>query len=179
MTRYAAILLFPIACAAAGAALDAGRSRVEAEFTQIGVPVTAPFTRIDGGIEFDPARPAAATARIEIETASFDIGDEAYNAEVRKTAWFDCAKYPKAVFVAAGLTASGPNRYQISGTLSLKGRDQMLRVPVRVEHAAGSTVFDGVVPISRKAFDIGDPSWADVVEDTVKVKFHIVVPASS
>ena len=174
----AAALVFLSTTARADIAIDPVRSRIEAGFTQIGVPVTAPFTRFGGSIRFDAAKPAEARAQIEIDIASFDIGNDAYNAEVRKKAWFDSAKYPKAIFDATGLRFIGTGRYETAGKLYLKGRVRDLKVTVDQRPEGGNSIFEGVIPLSRGDFEIGDPAWKDAVEDTVKLRFHLVVPVT-
>ena len=64
---------------------------VTATFRQQGVAVENPFTRFSGKISYDAKNVATATAVIEVETASLDIGDPGYNAEVAKKSWFDSA----------------------------------------------------------------------------------------
>ena len=66
-----------------------------------------------------------------------------------------------------------------SGSLTLKGRVQTIAVPVKVTAAGGRNVFDGSFVISRKAFGIGDPTWNDVIEDQVNVRFHLVNASQS
>lgn len=163
---------------AAERALDLAKSSLTAEFTQIGVPVTAPFRKFSGGVDHDATKPAEAQAHIEIDTASFDIGDDDYNAEVRKPEWFDSSKYPKASFVASGLKPAGSGSFEASGKLSLKGKTVDLKLPVTVRTEAGFSVYSGNVAISRKAFGIGGAGWDDTVEDTVKIRFRIAVPSA-
>ena len=172
-----AFLLAAVAAAAADTPINAARSSVTATFTQEGVAVEDPFKSFRGSVDFDPAQPAQAKAHIEIDTASFDLGDEDYNAEVRKPAWFDSARFPKATFDASGLKALGGDQYQASGTLNLKGKSQALTIPVSLKSGPDGTSFDGKVSFSRAAFNIGDAQWKDAVADTVTVKFHIVVVA--
>lgn len=160
----------------AAVSIDSAKSKVTATFRQMNVPVDGEFTRVVGSIVFDAAKPQTASARIDIDTASFDLGVEDYNAEVRKKEWFDSATHPKASFVSSGFSALGGDRYQATGKLSLKGKTIDVSVPVKVRSEATATVFEGSLPISRKTFGIGDPGWNEVVEDLVSVKFHIVQP---
>jgi len=167
-----------VAVAAAGEApapaLDVAKSKVSATFKQEGVPVEAPFGKFSGSISYDPKNVAAATALVEVETASLDIGEEAYNAEVRKPAWFDTAKHPKASFRSTAIKATSPTSFTATGTLTVKGRVLTINVPVTVKTTGGTTAFDGAYNFSRKAFGVGDPIWDDVLEDQVVVKFHLV-----
>ena len=169
------LMLLALGAAAADAPVNAAKSKVSATFTQMKVAVDAPFKRFSGTVDFDAAKPAQARAHLEIDTASFDLGDEDYNSEVRKPAWFDSAKFAKATFDASGLKPLGGQKYEASGTLNLKGKTQALTVPVSVKNEGGADVFDGTVTISRAYFNIGDAEWKDTVADPVSVKFHIVV----
>ena len=174
-TGVLAALLLALSAAAADTPVNAAKSSVIASFTQMKVTVDAPFKQFRGSIDFDPAKPAQAKAHIEIDTASFDLGDEDYNSEVRKPAWFDTAHFPKAIFDASGVKSLGGAKYEASGTLSLKGKTQALTVPVTFKTDGDGSSFDGTVTISRAYFNIGDDEWKDTVADPVTVKFHIVV----
>ncbi len=161
---------------ASGAPLDAGKSTLVAQFSQLNVPVDAPFTKFGGAISYDAAAPGRSTAHIEVDMRSLDVGDEDYNAEVRKKEWFDSAHFPKASLDATGFRPLGGNKFEAAGKLNLKGRVQDLQIPVALKTEGGSLVFEGAVPISRSYFGIGDPQWKDTVADQVQVKFHFVVP---
>ncbi len=170
----AALLLAGLAHAADLNIGPAGGSKVTATFKQEGVEVETPFTKFTGRVAYDPARVEASTALLEVETASFDFGDAAYNEEVRKKSWFDSATYPKAKFQSTAIKAGAAGSFTATGQLTLKGRVQTLSVPVKVSPGAkGGFVFDGSFAISRKAFGIGDPVWEGVVDDKVTIKFHL------
>lgn len=152
----------------------ATRSTLTATFRQAGVEVENPFTRFSGRIQYDPADAAAATAVIEVDMASYDFGDPAYNAEVAKRSWFDSANHPKAVFRSTTVKPVSATRFDATGTLTIKGREQALTVPVTVAVTPAGTTFTGTFPISRKAFGVGDPVWDSVLDDRINVKFHLV-----
>ncbi len=162
-----------VSAIAAQPALDVAKSSVTATFKQEGVPVESPFRKFSGNISYDPANVAAATALIEVDTGSLDIGDPAYNAEVQKPAWFDSARFPKASFRSTSIKASTTG-FNATGTLTVKGRVLTITVPVTVRTAGNATTFDGTYNFSRKAFGIGDPIWNDVLEDQVVVRFRLV-----
>jgi polyisoprenoid-binding protein YceI len=156
------------------AGIDARHSTIVATFKQESVPVDAPFRKFSGHIAYDATHPAAASASIDVETGSFDIGDAAYNAEVRKPAWFNSAAFPMAAFRSTAVKVISATRFEATGNLSIKGRSVVITVPITVTASANSTAFDGTVPVSRKAFGIGDPVWNDVIDDQVSVHFHLV-----
>jgi polyisoprenoid-binding protein YceI len=159
---------------AADAGLDVAHSTISATFRQESVPVEAPFRKFTGRIHYDASNPAGASASIDVDTGSFDIGDPAYNAEVRKPAWFDSASFPFASYRSTGARAISATRFEVTGSLYIKGRSLTITVPINIVAAGLNTAFDGTLPVSRKAFGIGDPSWDDVIEDQVNVHFHLV-----
>lgn len=165
---------FALTALAADSGIDAAKSTIIATFKQEGVPVDAPFKTFSGRIVYDPANVATASASIDVDTTSLDIGDDAYNAEVRKKAWFDSASFPKATFRSSAIKAGATGRFDATGTLTVKGKAQTITVPITVQNVAGGTAFDGSFALSRKAYNIGDPAWNDVLEDSVKVRFHLV-----
>jgi polyisoprenoid-binding protein YceI len=154
--------------------LNAAKSTIVATFTQTGVPTEAPFKTFSGRIVYDPAKIADASASVEVVTGSLDIGDEGYNAEVRKKSWFDSAAFPKASFKSTAIKATGPGKFNATGTLIMKGRMQTITVPITATKTAEGNAFDGAFAISRKAFGLGDPAWEEVLEDKVNVRFHLV-----
>lgn len=150
------------------------KSTITATFKQEGVAVESPFTSFKGVIDYDPKNVAAATALIDVDMASLDLGDPAYSAELRKKSWFDSATYPRGVFKSTAIKSVGAARFDATGTLTVKGRVLTITVPVTVSTTAAGTVFDGSFVMSRKAFGIGDPIWESAVDDKVTVKFHLV-----
>ena len=159
--------------ATAGSRVDAARSELSATFRQMNVPVTGRFTTFRGRVQFDPKAAAAAGARIEVDTASFDLGDEDYNDEVRSKEWFDSVAHPTATFVSSKVTPAGQDRFKATGTLTLKGRARPLEVPFSVRRKKRGRVYEGSFTVSRKAYGIGDAEWDDVLEDPVVVRFRI------
>lgn len=158
-------------------AVDTANSSVVAGFRLSGVPASGQFKKFGGSAQFDPAHPDRTTARLEVDTASLDLGEADYNAELGKSAWFDAARYPKASFVTKAVRAGGPGKLDVTGTLTLKGRSQVLNVPMRYRAAGQGLVFEGVVPIRRLAFGIGEGEWKDtgVLEDEVGIRIRLVL----
>ncbi len=181
MRRLLSIALLAITptllAAATASPIDVGKSKLTVAFTQMGVSVDGTFKTYKGTVAYDPENAAASSAELSIDTASFDIGDDDYNAEVRKKEWFDTATYPAATFKSTAIKPLGADRFEATGTLSLKGKTQTVKVPVSVKAEGKGRRFEGELPISRTAFGMGDPQWNEVLEDKVVVKFVIVTPA--
>lgn len=161
------------------AQVDAARSSVSAVARQIGVPVEGKFKRFDANVEFDPARLATSTAKVEIDVASFEIGDAETTKEVRGREWFDAARFPKAVFQSTSIRNGAAGKFDVAGKLTIKGKTMDVVVPATYRQEGGSQVFEGVLPIKRSAFNIGEGDWKDtsIVADEVQIKFRIVTAA--
>jgi polyisoprenoid-binding protein YceI len=157
--------------------LSSTRSSLTATFKQSGVPVDASFKSFSGRIVYDPASVATASAALEVQTSSLDLGEEPYNAEVRKKSWLDAANYPRATFTSTGIRAAGAGRFDANGKLAIKGKVQTITVPISVKSTSEGVAFDGTFTISRRAWGIGDPSWEEVLDDAVVVRFHLVSSA--
>lgn len=172
-----AVSLLAVAPAFALATVDTANSTVIATSKQMNVPVDGKFKKFTAQLDFDPAKPAAGSANLTIDTSSYDLGDESYNQQVRGKDWFDTAQFPNATFVSSAITsADGANRFKVTGKLTIKGKSQNVVVPVTVTQQGASQTFDGLLPIKRTQYDIGTGEWKDtsVVADEVLIKFHIV-----
>lgn len=156
-------------------AVDTARSRISAVSKQMNVPVEGVFKRFSAQVAFDPAKPVDARASFEIDMASYDLGDADFNREVAKKEWFNAAQFPRASFVSTGVKVVSPGRLEVAGKLTIKGRTVDVVAPTSVKSDASGTVFEGVVPIRRNVFSIGEGEWKDtsIVADEVQVKFRI------
>jgi len=139
------------------------------------VPVDGHFKHFDAQLAFDAAKPAAAQVAFTVDMASATIGAPEYDAELVKADWFNAAKLPQATFKSTAFKALGNGRYEVAGTLTIKGQSKPVTVPVTLAKAGATTIATGAVPIKRLDFKIGEGDWADtsVVADAVTVKFKL------
>ncbi|MFC5513015.1 YceI family protein [Massilia jejuensis] len=160
---------------AAALKTDPANSRVTVVFKQMNVPVEASFKSFTAGIDYDAARPEAAKASVDIQTASMDLGDADYNREVAKKEWFNTAQFPKASFVSTSIKSAGPGKLNVAGKLTIKGKTADVNFPLTVKTDGGKHLFEGQLPIRRLAFNIGEGEWKDtsMVADEVVIKFRV------
>ena len=100
------LLVSCLALSVAQAQPSPAKSQISITFKQMGVPVDADFKKVNASVQYDPARPSAATAQFSIDIASFDLGSPEYNKEVLKPQWFDVARYPTATFTSTATTVT-------------------------------------------------------------------------
>jgi polyisoprenoid-binding protein YceI len=154
---------------------DVAHSSVSATFKQMNVPVESNFKRFSAQIDYDPTHPENATAKVDIDTASLDMGQADYNKEIAKKEWFNSAQYPKASFVSSSIKPAGAGKLAVTGKLTIKGKTQDVSFPLSVKAQGAQQVFEGQLPIHRLAFNIGEGEWKDtsMVADDVVIKFRV------
>lgn len=178
LNKIALASLLGLALSANAAVLktDPAKSTVSATFKQMNVPIESKFKKFTATIVYDAAKPDASKATVEVDTGSLDMGDADYNKEVAKKEWFNAAQYPKATFVSSAIKSAGAGKLNATGKLTIKGKTTDVSFPLTVKTEAGKQVFDGVLPIKRLAYNIGEGEWKDtsIVADDVTIKFHVV-----
>lgn len=154
---------------------DLSKSAVSVVFRQSNVPIEAKFTKFSAQINFDSTRLEASKASVEIDIASFDLGDPDYNSEVQKKEWFSGAQFPKATFVSSKIKPGAAGKLDVTGKLTIKGRVTEVSFPLTVRKEGSYQFFEGSLPIRRLAFNIGEGDWRDtsLVADEVVIRFRV------
>ncbi|CAB3777117.1 YceI family protein [Pararobbsia alpina] len=159
------------------AQVDLQKSTVDARFKQMNMPFDGQFKRFDAQIAFDPVKPSNSSAKITVDTGSYDLGNPSLNKAVRGKDGFDAAHYAHATFVSSSVVPAGDGEYSVTGRLTIRGKTQDVVVPVSMTEQGGTRVFDGRLPVRRRGFGIGQGKWADtaVLADEAVIEFHLVV----
>jgi polyisoprenoid-binding protein YceI len=183
MSNYLASLVLIALAAGTGSAsaADLLPAQSDLSFTsrQMGVPVDGRFKRFDAKLNFDPKKPAAGSVSFNIELASVSMGAPELESELAKADWFDSKKMPQASFQSSAIKAAGPNKFEVVGKLTIKGKSRDIVVPISLAQAgsgAGAvTTANGGFVLKRLEFKIGDGDWADtsMVANDVQVKFKL------
>ena len=175
-TLFATLALLALPLATGAQQIDYGRSQITVTSRQMNVPVEAKFTKFSAQLAFDPASPGAIKAQIEVDTASFDVGNDDVNIEALDKDWLDAKKFPKARFVSTSARSLEGGRYEARGPLTIKGRTHEIAVPYTLKSdAGGNSVIEGVFNIRRLQYSIGEGVWkhVDVVSDEVQIRFRL------
>ncbi|MFO1344723.1 MAG: YceI family protein [Rhodocyclaceae bacterium] len=192
-TRFASTLaalaavasLTSLAPITAGAAeytqVTAAQSSIAFSYQQMGVKMDGQFKRFAAQLAFDPAKPASAKASFDVELASIDTGSADADAEVAGKPWFNTKAFPTARFVSSSVKPLGKDRYEVAGTLTIKGHSREIVVPASFSANGNAGAFDGSFTIRRGDFAIGEGSWSkfDIVANDVQIKFHIAASVSA
>lgn len=151
------------------------KSAIQFTYQQMGVKMDGSFKKFNASLRFDPAKPAASQATLEVDLASIDAGSSDADTEVAGKAWFNTKAFPTARFVSGAVKPLGGSRYEIAGKLTIKGQTRDIVVPASFKTAGSSGVFEGSFVIRRGDFSIGEGAWSkfDVVANDIDIKFRI------
>ena len=156
--------------------VDKTKSRIEFRSKQMNVPVEGNFSRFAAKIAWNPKRPEASRAEVTVDLTTFDIGLDYVNEEAKGKDWFDVKNFPQAKFVSSAVKSLGSGRFEARGKLTLKGVTRDVVAPFTLKAESGAQVFEGMFPIRRIQYRVGEGQWGDTdtVADEVEIRFHIV-----
>ncbi|MFN3857184.1 MAG: YceI family protein [Caulobacter sp.] len=174
-----ALLLLAATPAAAAPAqawsVDAAGSRIGFSSTFGGEAFSGAFRRWDAQIRFDPANLAGSSAVVTIDMTSAATGDADRDGALPTAAWFSAKAHPRAVFRATGFKALGGNRYEATGTLTLRGVTRPLTLPFSLVITGDQAKMDARISLSRLAYGVGQDEWkaTNVIPDAVSVTISV------
>ena len=169
-----------MACAAQSTSyqsVQAEKSSINFRYKQMGVTVDGKFRKFQSTLQFDPAKPELARASIEVDLASVDTGSAEGDEEVLGKPWFHTTAFPKALFVLKQMKPTGPDTYEASGTLSIKGHPRDLKFAVKHIAQGGKGQLSASFNLARSDFSIGEGVWSkfDVIANDIQVNFQLAV----
>ena len=159
--------------------VQADQSAITFAYQQMGVTMDGKFNRFTAQLSFDPERPEAANATVDVDLASIDTGSAESDQEVAGKVWFNTPAFPTARFETRSVKALGDHRYEAAGQLTIKGKTQDVVVPATFTAQGKAGVFEGRFTLRRGDFAIGEGPWAkfDVVANDVQIQFRITANA--
>ncbi|MEO8304553.1 MAG: YceI family protein [Betaproteobacteria bacterium] len=155
------------------------KSEIRFVSKQMGASIEGRFRKWKANVDFRPLELDKSKANFEIELGSIDLASEESEAETRRPVWFDTAKFPVARFTSSAMRKLADDRFEIAGTLAMKGTSKGVLIPVALaKDAAGNAVATGQFTLKRLEFRIGEGMWADTaaVADEVVVRVRMVLP---
>ena len=157
--------------------LIADQSSISFTSKQMGVPVDGRFGKFDAQLSFDPKQSATAKIAFIVDIASAIIGDADTVKELRKPEWFNLVKFPSATFQSSSVKPLGAGKFEVLGTLTIKGNAQPISTIVQLSQKGGITMVEGSFPLKRLDFKLGDGDWKDVgvVANEVAVRLKLTL----
>jgi len=83
--------------------------------------VRGSFDRVSGTVSYDPERPEQAHAKVEIQTASVNTGNERRDEHLRSADFFEVETYPTMTFESTRVESAGDGQFRLIGDLTIRG----------------------------------------------------------
>ena len=147
------------------------------------------FNDFAGTIRLDPARPESSSVEFRIRAESVDTDVPDRDKHLRSADFFDVANHPEIVFKSESVRRTGDDRYDVTGTLSIRGVEKRITLPVTYygqthDPWGGERVgFSTAVTLDRKDFGmvwnkaldqggflLGDEVWVTLEIEAVRDK---------
>lgn len=118
------------AVAADNYVVDKNHSEVSFQVRHLMVKVRGRFSDFSGVIRMDKARPEASQVEFSVNAGSIDTQVVDRDKHLRSADFLDVDKSPTIRFKSTQIRALGQDRYEATGTLSLRGVEKQLTLPV-------------------------------------------------
>jgi len=83
--------------------------------------VKGEFSQITGSVEFDPANVAVFQVEATIDTSTVSTREPDRDRHLKSRDFFDVNRYPKITFRSTKVVASGKDKYEVAGELTIHG----------------------------------------------------------
>ncbi len=134
------------------------------------------FGAFSADVAFDPDTIANSSVRIVIQPASIATGIDRRDNHLRSCSFFCIDSFPQILFQSQKVTRVGPDRYNVGGTLAIRGITRPMTIPTRmITNDAGVARFTGEFDMDRRDFGLGYSSVMNPIKDTVHVAFNFAL----
>src|ERR1700691_465069 len=88
--------------------------------------VRGEFSKISGTVKADPADPGALSVTAEIDVNSINTREPDRDKHLKSADFLDAAKYPAIKFQSTKIEADGPEAYNVTGDLTIRGETRQV-----------------------------------------------------
>jgi polyisoprenoid-binding protein YceI len=147
--------------------IDRAHSEAAFQVRHLLTKVRGRFSDFRGTIQFDQAAPARSSVDFTIQAASIDTSEPDRDKHLRSADFFDVEKFPTLTFTSESVTPDGAERFDVHGTLTIRGTARKLTVPITYLGTARDpwgnerAAFEAEVAINRKDFGL---NWNAALE---------------
>lgn len=140
--------------------IDAGHSEVGFKIRHLVSNVRGRFNDFSGTINMDPKNVQNSSVEFRIKADSIDTNQADRDKHLRAEDFFFVEKYPEIAFKSESVKPAGKNRYNVTGTLTMRGISKKVTLPVtftgEVKDPWGNTKagFETATTLNRKDYGI-------------------------
>ena len=134
------------------------------------------FGTFSADVAFDPDTIANSSVRIVIGAASIATGSDRRDHHLKSCDFFCVDSFPQIVFQSQKVARVGPDKYNIGGTLTMRGFTRPMIIPARmITNEPAAARFSGEFDMDRRDFGLGYSSVVNPIKDTVHVAFNFAL----
>jgi polyisoprenoid-binding protein YceI len=105
--------------------LDPYHTQVEFSAKHLGMmTVRGHFADVSATGDIDAEHPEASSVAVTIQTASIRTNHEARDNDLRSSNFLEADKFPTITFTSTRVEAAGPDNFELTGDLTIKGHTQ-------------------------------------------------------
>ena len=110
--------------------IDAGHSEVGFKIRHLVSNVRGRFNEFSGTINMDPKNIQNSSVDFRIKAESIDTNQANRDKHLRAEDFFHVEKYPEIVFKSDSVKPAGKDKYNVTGTLTMRGVSKKVTLPV-------------------------------------------------
>lgn len=148
---------------------------IDFKIKNFGVWVKGSFSGLNAHIYFDKNKLEASSIRATIDASSINTGIRVRDNHLRKEEYFDVKNHPNISFQSAFIKNKNDDKYEMSGTLTMKGVAKTIVIPFIFIEDGSKGVFRSSFEIDRTEFGVGPESG--VMSKIVKIEVSVAVTA--
>lgn len=175
---FVALALVTVSAEAASYRIDPDHAFALFSTTHLGIGIThGRFDRVAGTFELDEANPTNSSVRIEIDPASVNSGVKKRDRHLVGPDFLHAKQFPKFVFQSRAVRKLSAGRFEVSGTLELRGKKKPVTVVVE-STGAGKDPWGGYRAGFKTSFELKRSEYGmsygltdGLVGDTVRIEF--------
>jgi polyisoprenoid-binding protein YceI len=129
--------------------------------------VRGSFNEFEGSGYFDAEDPGRSHLQLTIQAASIDTRNADRDGHLRSNDFFDMEHHPEITFVSTAVEQTAPDRYRVTGDLTIKGVTRPVAVDLEYTGAALDPFgnqrvgFEGKTVVNRKDWGV---NWNAALE---------------
>lgn len=153
-------------------ATDEG-SKVHFVIKNFGIKTGGDLSGLKATIHFDQNNVSLWSFDATVETKSIDTDNNNRDGHLKRSDYFDIAKYPVIHIVSTYIQAtSKAGVYQFNGKITMKGVTKPLQFPFKVNAVNAGYLFTGNFELNRRDFNVGESSIS--LSDNLKVSLSVL-----
>lgn len=147
-------------------------SKVHFVIKNFGIKTGGDFSGLKGTMKFDLKNLSAWAFDVTVESSTIDTDNGSRDGHLKKSEYFDVAKYPVIRIVSTKFTPGDkPGWYVFSGNLTIKDITKPIQFPFKVNSSKDGYIFAGEFDMNRRDFNVGSSSVS--MADNLKVSLSI------